>query len=244
MTSAEQNPRRRADWGAVIFALVYPTLLTVLYFILLAKSPTALQQGTYSVGKLIQVAFPVLWIIGIRREQIVWSGPRRTDFIGGGLLGLSLLLGALVLYLFVAKPSGLFDTAGDAIRQKIAGLGIGSVPRYAVLATFYSLVHSLFEEYYWRWFVFGRLRHLISLPAAIVVSGLGFMAHHVCIISTFFGWFSPMSLLLSAAVAIGGVLFAAIYHRTNSLYAPWISHAFVDAAIFLVGYDLMSSSPP
>jgi len=186
-----------------------------------------------------------VWIIGIRREPIAWSRPRRTDFIGGGLLGLGLLLGALVLYYFVAKPAGLFDNmAGDAIRQKIAGLGVGSVPRYAALATFYSLAHSLLEEYYWRWFVFGRLRRLTSLPAAVGVSGLGFMAHHVCIISTFFGWFSPMSILLSAAVAIGGMLFAAIYQRTNSLYAPWISHAFVDSAIFLVGYDLALHFPP
>jgi len=113
-----------------------------------------------------------------------------------------------------------------------------------VLATFYSLLHSLLEEYYWRWFVFGRLRRLMSLPAAIGVSSLGFMAHHVCIVSVFFGWLSPMSLLLSAAVAMGGALFAWIYQRTNSLYAPWISHAFVDSAIFLIGYDLISSSPP
>jgi len=238
MSASTESADRAADRGAVVFALFYPTLLTIVYFILLAKSSTALQQGTYGVGKLLQFAFPAIWIFGVRRRQITWNRPRRMDFIGGGLLGLGLLLGALVLYHFVGKPAGFFDTAGDAIRQKIAGLGVGSVPRYAVLATFYSLVHSLLEEYYWRWFVFGQLRRLSSLPTAISISGLGFMAHHVCIISTFFGWFSPISLLLSAAVAFGGFLFAAIYQRTNSLYAPWISHAFVDAAIFLVGYDL------
>src|SRR5262249_52691294 len=166
MTTADPYPNRRADWTLVLFALVYPTLLTVVYFILLAKSATALQQGTYAIGKLIQFAVPAAWIFGIRRESIAWSRPRPTDFTGGGLLGLGLLLGALLLYHYVAKPAGLFDNAaGDAIRQKIAGLGVGSVPRYAVLATFYSLAHSLLEEYYWRWFVFGRLRRLISLPA-------------------------------------------------------------------------------
>jgi membrane protease YdiL (CAAX protease family) len=198
----------------------------------------ALQQGAYAVGKLVQFAFPALWIMGIRREPIAWSRPRRSDFVAGGLLGMGLLVGALVLYHFVARPLGLFDAAGDVIREKIAGFGVGSVPRFAVLATFYSLVHSLLEEYYWRWFVFGRLRRLTSLPAAVGISALGFMAHHVCILSTFFGWWSPVSIVLSAAVAIGGVLFAAIYQRTNSLYAPWIGHACVDAAIFLVGFDL------
>src|SRR5262249_47876514 len=185
------------------------------------------QQGTYAIGKLIQFAFPVVWIIGIRREQIDSSRPRRNDFIGGGLLGLGLLLGALVLYHFVAKPAGFFDAARDPVRQESAGFGVASLPRYAVLATFYSLIHSLLEEYYWRWFVFGRLRRLNSLPAAIGVSGLGFMAHHVCIISTFFGWFSPFSLLLSAAVAIGGVFFSAVFQRTDFLFAPRVRHAFL-----------------
>jgi membrane protease YdiL (CAAX protease family) len=245
MSTSDEHPNRAADWGAVLFALIYPTLLTIVYFVLLAKSSTALQQGTYAVGKFIQFAIPALWIIGLRREHIGWCRPRRNEIAAGGLLGLGLLAAGLALYHFVAKPAGFFDGAvGEAIRQKIAGFGVESLPRYAVLATFYSLFHSLLEEYYWRWFVFGRLRRLASLPAAIGISSLGFMAHHVCIVSVFFGWLSPMSLLLSAAVAIGGIIFAWIYHRTNSLCAPWISHAFVDAAIFLVGYDLMTSSPP
>ena len=29
-----------------------------------------------------------------------------------------------------------------------------------------------------------------------------------------------------------------MYARSDSLYGPWISHCFVDAAIFVVGYDL------
>jgi membrane protease YdiL (CAAX protease family) len=243
MSTGNKPANPAADWGAVLFALVYPTLLTIVYFILLAKSSTALQQGTYAIGKLIQFAIPVLWIVGLRREQIGWRRPRRSEIAVGGLLGLGLLAAGLALYHFAAKPAGFFDgAAGEAIRQKIAGFGVGSLPRYALLATFYSLIHSLLEEYYWRWFVFGQLRRLTSLPAAIGVSSLGFMAHHVCIVSVFFGWLSPMSLVLSVAVAVGGAIFASIYQRTNSIYAPWISHAFVDAAIFLIGYDLMTSS--
>jgi membrane protease YdiL (CAAX protease family) len=246
MTPANESANRRAEWSAVVFALLYPTLLTVVYFILLAGSSTALQQGAFGVGKCIQFAFPAVWAVGVRREHIGWSRPRRSDLVRGGLLGLVLLAIGLASYEFVGKPAGFIDDgARDAIRQKIAGFDVATLPRYALLAAFYSLVHSLFEEYYWRWFVFGRLRHLMSLPAAIGVSSVGFMAHHVCIVATFFGWLSPMSLLLSIAVAAGGALWAWIYHRTNSLYVPWISHAFVDAAIFLVGFDLIKDfSPP
>ncbi|MGE5191082.1 MAG: CPBP family intramembrane glutamic endopeptidase [Deltaproteobacteria bacterium] len=240
MTIAHEHASRRADWGAVLFALVYPTLLTVVYFILLAGSSTALQQGTYAIGKFIQFAFPALWIVGIQRTRVGWSRPRHRELVWGSVLGLGLLAAALAMYHFAVKPAGLFaGAAGASIRQKIEGFGVGSLSRYVVLAAFYSLVHSLLEEYYWRWFVFGRLRHLTSLPAAIGISSLGFMAHHVCIVSTFFGWLSPMSIVLSLAVAAGGAIWAAIYHRTNSLFAPWLSHALVDAAIFLIGYDLV-----
>ena len=68
------------------------------------------------------------------------------------------------------------------IRAKVAGFGIDSVAKYAALGVFYSLVHSLLEEYYWRWFVFGQLRRLVPLWPAIVVSSLGFMAHHVLVL--------------------------------------------------------------
>jgi membrane protease YdiL (CAAX protease family) len=246
MTLIDENASRRADWGAVFFALVYPTLLTIVYFILLAKAPTALQQTVYGIGKLIQFAFPALWIVGFRHERVGWRRPRRNELIGGGILGLVLLAAGLALYHFAARPAGLFGgTAGETIRQKIEGFGVGSLPRYVLLATFYSLIHSLLEEYYWRWFVFGRLQRLTQLSMAIGVSSLGFMAHHVCIVSTFFGWWSPMSLLLSAAVAVGGAIWAWIYHRTNSLFATWISHACADVAIFLIGYDLVRGfSPP
>jgi len=39
-------------------------------------------------------------------------------------------------------------------------------------------------------------------------------------------------------VAIGGAVWAWIYARSDSLYGPWMSHCCVDAAIFLLGYEL------
>ena len=78
------------------------------------------------------------------------------------------------------------------------------------------------------------------LPAvywpAILISALGFAAHHVLVLSHFFGWWTVPTLLLSAAVAVGGAVWAWLYARAKSLYAPWLSHAIIDAGIFLIGY--------
>ncbi len=239
MSLAEQHAYRRRQWAAVWFALIFPTLLTVVYFILLAGNPAAVQLAAFGVGKFIQFVFPALWVVGIRRERIVRAPPLRADFFWGGGMGLVLLAATLALYFLGLKPAGIFAGAvEEAVRQKVEGLGFDSPARYLAISVFYVIVHSLLEEYYWRWFVFGQLRWLTSLSSAVAVSSLGFAAHHVCVISVYFGWFSAASILLSLAVAAGGAIWAWVYHRTGSLYGPWICHAFVDAAIFMVGYDL------
>ena len=236
MTRADDRPN---CWWAVLFALVFPTLVTVVYFILLDGRSPAIQQGAYASGKFIQFLFPVIWIASIQRSQIGWNRPQRNDLVWGCGLGLGLLTAMLALYYFGLKPAGALTVAAQAVRQKVVGIGVGSVRDYIVLSVFYALIHSLLEEYYWRWFVFGRLRHLTSLPWAIGISSVGFMAHHVCIVSVYFGWFSLGRIVLSLAVAAGGALWAWLYQRTGSLFGPWISHALVDAAIFIVGYDLV-----
>jgi len=101
------------------------------------------------------------------------------------------------------------------------------------------LIHSYLEEYYWRWFVFVRLRDYLPDGQAMLVSSLGFMAHHVILLATFFGWDSPLTWLFSAGVAIGGYVWAWLYRHTGNLLYPWISHLIVDAAIFTLGYFLV-----
>jgi membrane protease YdiL (CAAX protease family) len=74
---------------------------------------------------------------------------------------------------------------------------------------------------------------------AIIVSSVGFMAHHVIVLSVYFGWFSPASVFFSLAVAVGGATWAWIYYRSGSLVGPWASHLLVDVGIFVVGFDLV-----
>lgn len=238
MTIPDEIAKRR-NLAALSFALVFPSLVTILYFIVLSKHPSALQQGAFGLGKLIQFAFPVLWVVWIQRARIGWVRPRSRDVAAGAALGLVLLAAALALYFFELKPAGVFDKATDTIQEKVAGFGAATIPRYVALSIFYCLIHSLLEEYYWRWFVFAQLRKCLSLPISVVISGLGFMAHHVFIVGYYFGWDSPWTYFLSLSVAVGGFVWAWMYEKTGSLYGIWASHALVDTAIFIVGYDLV-----
>jgi len=222
----------------ILVAIVYPTALTFLYFDLLANAPTGVQQGVYALGKVLQFGLPAVWTASVLKEKIKLHRPSITDFVWGIASGVIILVATLLVVRLWLLPGGYLAAAVDGIHAKIKGMGVDSPSRYIALSTFYALGHSGLEEYYWRWFVFGSLKRRTSLGAAILWSSVGFMAHHVLIVAGFFGWSSPLTYALPLFVAIGGAGWAWLYHHTGSLYGPWISHLFVDAAIFFIGFEL------
>jgi membrane protease YdiL (CAAX protease family) len=228
------------DFAAVAFALSYPTLLTWVYFIGLSEAAAGIQQASYTLGKLVQFTFPLIWVILVQKRRAGPTCPRAAGLAGGAGFGVAIVAAMLFVYYVYLKPAGFFTSAAGIVAQKVSGFGIDSLGKYAALAVFYSACHSFLEEYYWRWFVFAQLRRLASLRAAIVVSSLGFTAHHVLVLATFFGWASPATYLFSMCVAVGGAFWAWLYARTESLYAPWLSHLLIDAGVFLIGYDLLA----
>lgn len=230
------SPWQRTITGV---ALLFPTLATWSYFVALADASTALQRTVYIAAKLLQFGFPVLWLLTMEHGQLRWSRPqgaRVWEGLGSGaLLGLSML----ALYYLWLRPTNQLAAATAPILAKLTGFGVSTTTHYIAVAACYAVGHSLLEEYYWRWFVFGRLRRLTGRGVAFTLSSLGFMAHHVLVLGLYFGWASPVTWIFSLAVAGGGAIWAWQYERTGSLYGPWISHALTDAAIFLVGYDLV-----
>ncbi|MFV1967525.1 MAG: lysostaphin resistance A-like protein [Pirellulaceae bacterium] len=232
------KPSPRMDVFAILFTLIFPTIVTLAYFVVLAGSPPAIQQAVYGIGKVLQFGFPAVWVFVVLRKRFRWSSPKRTGLQPGFIFGLLVLIAMLALYHVLLKPSGFFDGPGDEVRAKIVSLGLNNLAAYVGTGVFYAICHSFLEEYYWRWFVFGRLRLYVPLWTAVIMSSLGFMAHHVILLATYFGWTCPATYLFSIAVAIGGAMWAWIYERSGSLYGPWLSHCLVDAAIFILGYDL------
>ena len=163
--------------------------------------------------------------------------------VGVGLaFGFPVFAAMLLSYHLWLGPGGLLEGARDAIAGKILRFGIHGIAAYVAVGAFYSAIHSFLEEYYWRWFVFGHCRQYVPWPAAAVVSSVAFAAHHVLVLSCYFGWSSWATWLFSAAVATGGGAWCWIYERSGSLAGPWLSHLLVDAAIFAVGYDLLKAS--
>ena len=252
MSTRRRAVSQRSRWIVVGIALALPTVVTWAYFTLASSySPDAV-KAAYGLGKTVQFALPLLWVWLIERpwkaevaasETPATSAPlpRQGMTIAVGF-GVAVVTSMLVLYHLLLKDSGFFAGALPEIQQKLGDFALLTVWRFAAFGVFYALVHSFLEEYYWRWFVFGQCRRLMTPPRAMIVSSLGFMAHHVLLMATYFGWTSWATWFFSLSVFVGGVVWAWLYHRSGSLIGVWLSHLLVDAGIFLVGYDLVQAT--
>jgi membrane protease YdiL (CAAX protease family) len=224
-------------------AMLWPTGLTWLYFIALDGAPAPWPQAAYTVGKLIQFSLPLAGWWLARRSLFPLPCPVWVDILWGLAGGLAVAGAMAGLYELWMKPAGLLAAASGAIAHKAASLGLKTPAALAAAGVFYAVIHSLLEEYYWRWFVFGQLRRVLSLVAAAGLSGMAFGAHHFLLLGAFFGAAAPATWLLGAAVIAGGAIWALVYEARGNLYACWLSHALIDAAIFAVGYDLVRQQP-
>jgi membrane protease YdiL (CAAX protease family) len=244
--SGEKRQEFPAGWttGCVLaFALIFPSFMACVEFVVAPRaqsSTNALIQIAYGSGKLIQFALPVVFVL-LTTGQLPRPGKPRFDGIRlGAAFGLMVVCGTLLLYYLFLRDTSVFRAAPDKLREKMVQFGIDSPLGFAAFAFFVIVLHSLLEEYYWRWFLFGELKRLVPLGAAVALSSLGFGAFHVFVLNGFLsGHLFSLVLPLACCVALGGAAWAWLYHRTGSVYAPWISHMLIDASLFVVGYDLL-----
>lgn len=239
------SPPRLVDRAALTFAMLFPLFMAWLYFVVLdvGEGASPLVQFAFASGKIVQALFPALFVWWFERERLRVATPTATGLALGTGFGIAVSLGLFGLYYGLTQYTTLLAGAPEQILRKVQQFGIASPGGYLMMALFISLAHSLFEEYYWRWFVFAGLKRHLPLGPAIVLSALGFMLHHVVILGVYLpGQFWTLAVPFSLCVAVGGGFWSWLYHRSGSLYAPWLSHAIVDAAIMLVGYDMIAQA--
>jgi membrane protease YdiL (CAAX protease family) len=229
-------------WPVLIFALIFPSIMGWLDYGVAPSTevgPNAFTQIAYTAGKIIQFGLPVVFVT-LASGRFPWPGrpnPRglRLGLAFGGLVA----LGTIALYYVFIRESSVFSESPARIRAKLAEFGLNSPAGFVLFAVIVSIPHSLLEEYYWRWFVFGESRRRLSMPAAIALSSVAFGAFHVFPLNAYLpGHFFSAVLPFAACVTVGGAVWAWLYDRTGSVYAPWVSHFIVDASLFVIGYDL------
>lgn len=206
-----------------------------------AGEPDSTLQAVFGLGKLVQFAFPFLYV-SWRNRRWTWPGTfHRSGFGLGIAFGLVVALGTIILYFAWLKSTPVFAEVGARIHRWLSSGNLASPTGFLAMAAFIAVPHSLLEEYYWRWFVFGWLRKFVPLPWAMGISGLAFMSHHVIVLSVYLqDYFWEAVVPFSLCVAGGGVVWAWFYQRTGSLLGPWASHLIVDISLMIVGYDVLN----
>ncbi len=222
-------------WLALVPAMLVPYTASLFYFVIFTDS--ALSQVFYATAKLFTIIWPVLAVSVILRQR-----PARIDITAARhirAVPLGLVIGiavSIVMLALMRTPFAQVVTSGsEHIRDKAQQFGI--IRHYWLFALFLSLIHSLIEEYYWRWFVFGRLRTAVGVAAAHLPAALAFASHHVVVMSQFFGLFR--ALVLGAFVAAGGFLFSLLYDKQKTLTGAWACHLIIDLAIMSVGHKIL-----
>jgi uncharacterized protein len=240
-----QTPPPAGTAAALVFAMLYPSLMAWIYFVVLAppaqaSPPSYAAPLAYGAGKALQFGFPVVWVWMFERERLRLRSPSFQGLEWGLAFGLGVAALILFAYFFGLRGGSVLSQTPDRVQAKVAQFHMATPGLYLLMAIFLAGAHSLLEEYYWRWFVFGELNRHWQVVPAMVVSSLAFMLHHIIILSVYLpGKFLLAALPFGLAVAAGGGAWAWLYHRTGTIYSCWISHLLVDAAIMAVGYDMI-----
>jgi len=235
--ASESGLKRWALALVLLLLMITPTVSAVGYFVLAEALPPWVQQTLYALAKLVML-FPAVWLLCIDRISFRIPVPTRTEVFAGLGIGVFVAVGMGLLYAFLFRSTAVFSEAATAIEKKMIGFGIDTPIRFLCFAAVISVAHSFLEEYYWRGFIFEKLRLFVSAEMSGLLSSLAFTGHHIVILGKYFDWGSVYQILFSIGVTIGGIIWCLMFYRWRTLYAPWISHACIDAAIFAVGYDL------
>jgi hypothetical protein len=231
-----------ARWlWAVVPAMLMPLVGALIYWVALSDYPRA-SQTVYGAIKFLALLWPLAaWVFLLRRplptgRLVDWQAHAATLPLG---LVTGIIISLIIVgFRYLPPLQEALLSGGAGIEQKTRQLGV--LEYYWVFAVAISLPHSLLEEYYWRGFVFGRLRERLGHWPANLAAAAAFSAHHYVVLWAFFPPWA--AILTGTGVFFGGVIWSWQYNvqGCRSLAGIWLSHALVDFTIMVIGWQLMT----
>jgi len=240
--TAHEPESERRRFPAIIALLLLTPVPTIGVYVAMwheATAGTTLGQGIYAASKLWIVLLPAMWLLMVERGRMSWSPPRHGGFVFGIVSGIVISLIIVSAWLFMGET--LIER--DVAREAAARSGLDSPARYLLLAVYLCTVNALIEEYVWRWFCYRQCERLTQAwrgGAAVVLSAAFFTVHHIVALAAQFG--TLVVVLGSLGVFIGGCTWSYCYRRYRSVWPGFVSHAIVDVAIFVIGWQILFGS--
>lgn len=181
------------------------------------------------------VTLPIVWLLFVDGGKLSWSPTSKKGIVAG--LVASIPVGGFLLGTYFLAKDILIDPT--EAKQIIIELGLSSPAKFLIFASSMSLVNSLIEEYVWRWFVFSKFKVLFGVKPAIVLSATFFTVHHVVIMDSLGSLW--IVFLGSMGLFVGGVIWAWLYNKYNSIWPGWICHVAADTAIMWITWWIITA---
>lgn len=144
-------------------------------------------------------------------------------FFGG--LAFFVILGSYYLtlaYVDLSAIVGELDTRMDIDKGN-----------FLFVAVYIAVWNSMLEEFFFRGFLYLRLRDLWTAKTSHVVAASVFALYHVAIMLRWFDlWVFGVCML---ALVIGGIVFQLLADETGSILPCWFTHSCANIAINLIG---------
>jgi membrane protease YdiL (CAAX protease family) len=182
-------------------------------------------SGQLPQPQMLLVAYLISSIAGV--ILVSWRGQLRSNSLAQAVdlevtsitrpnmtLGLLAYVAAIPCVFMLSLLSGVLLGGGEEGLNPAIPLLVesGGSLNYWILVGNVVILAPLFEEFFFRGFLFQQFRRFLSLPNAILLSALVFASVHLSIES-----FLPLFGL--------GILLAGVYHYTRCLWASMLTHA-------------------
>ena len=218
---------------ALILLIPVQSLATIIFF---WCSDAIICKSFIMICRLWLLFLPILWLKFMDHGEWSWSPPKLGGFRTATFSGL--IISAVIFSSYmIAGRLGVPYTA--KILESAARTGLNRPAVFIAAALYWITCNSLIEEYLWRWFAFRKFEVLLGGKRAVAATALAFTAHHVLVLAAQFHWI--IVIAGSSGVFLGGMIWSRLYMRYRSVWPCYLSHAIVDASIFIVGYRLIFS---
>jgi membrane protease YdiL (CAAX protease family) len=213
-----------------LFIILLPTAAcTILYFV----------EQSGSTGYLIKTLIKILLFIPIPllyktvfadTWQILKRSIKPLRGIVFGIVFFAVLLSA---YYILARNIDL-----GVISQNLGKNMKVTASNFIFVAIYITFGNSFLEEYFFRGFIFLKLKENGHKFLGYTFSSVLFSLYHIMI---FQKWFTtPMFILAVAGLAGVGLLFDFMDSKPHTIYNSWISHILADSAIMLIGLRMFN----
>jgi membrane protease YdiL (CAAX protease family) len=214
---------------ALVALLMLAPVPSIGVIMAMVVAPRPIGKTLFTIAKLWLLAFPTAWYLLVEKGRPSWSTPRQGGLVTGAVSG-AVLAGLIVTgaWLFGVQNMDLAP-----LRAEVRQMGLNTVLPYLAGAAGWTFINSLMEEYVYRWFIFRQCETLMKGTAAVIASAAIFTAHHVIAVSQYLD--PPLTILASAGVFAGGLVWSWLYLRYRSIWPCWLSHVLADIAVFGIG---------